>query len=142
MFCPKCGEKLEESSKFCPVCGSPVNQDKDNSYNKNERNSRRPKEMYEATINTVYDPQSAPVGQVIRNYNPNLDYNPIGMWGYFFYTILLSIPILGWILVILFSLGATKKINLRNFARSWFCIYIIGIVLFLIVFGPYLELIL
>ena len=47
MFCPKCGEKLEESSKFCPVCGTPVNQDKDDSYNKNERNSRRPKEMYE-----------------------------------------------------------------------------------------------
>ena len=47
------------------------------------------------------------------------------MWGYFGYEILFSLPIIGIILLIVFSLGGTKNVNLKNFARSYFCIIII-----------------
>ena len=53
------------------------------------------------------------------------EYKPISMWGYFGYEILFSLPIIGIILLIVFSLGGTKYINLKNFARSYFCIIII-----------------
>lgn len=59
------------------------------------------------------------------------EYNPISMWGYFGYEILFMIPIIGWIFIIIFALTAAN-INLRNFARSQFCVLIIQIVLILI----------
>ena len=46
------------------------------------------------------------------------DYRPISMWGYFGYELLFSIPCIGFILLIVFSVGGTKNVNLRNFARS------------------------
>lgn len=60
------------------------------------------------------------------------EYRPISMWGYFGYEILFSIPCIGLILLIVFSLGGTKNVNLRNFARSYFCFLIIVVVLFFI----------
>lgn len=57
-----------------------------------------------------------------------LRYKPITMWGYFGYEILFSIPCVGLIFLIVFSLGGTKNINLRNFARSYFCYTIILLV--------------
>ena len=58
-------------------------------------------------------------------------YRPISMWGYFGYEILFMIPLIGWILVIIFALTA-DNINLKNFARSQFCLLIINVVLWLI----------
>lgn len=71
------------------------------------------------------------------------EYKPISMWGYFGYEILFMIPIIGWIFVIIFALTAAN-INLRNFARSQFCVLIIWIVLVLIIsvsgaFGAMLQ---
>lgn len=59
------------------------------------------------------------------------EYTPISMWGYFGYQILFSIPIIGWIIVIVFAITAQNQ-NLKNFARSQFCVWIIWIILFLI----------
>lgn len=57
------------------------------------------------------------------------EYRPISMWGYLGYEILFSIPCVGFILLIVFSLGGTKNVNLRNFARSYFCVIIIVAIL-------------
>ena len=62
------------------------------------------------------------------------EYRPISMWGYFGYQLLFSIPCVGFILLLVFSFGGTKNVNLRNFARSYFCIVIIMAVLFTIIF--------
>ena len=65
------------------------------------------------------------------------EYRPISMWGYFGYELLFSIPCIGLILLIVFSVGGTKNVNLRNFARSYFCflIIVIALVLILLVSG-------
>lgn len=60
-----------------------------------------------------------------------LEYTPISMWGYFGYSILFSIPVIGWIFLVIFALTASN-INLRNFARSQFCVFIIWAVFILI----------
>lgn len=66
---------------------------------------------------------------VVREVTIPEDYEPIGMWGYFGYQFLFSIPLVGWILCISFALMAHNH-NLRNFARSQFCWLIIYIVIF------------
>ena len=50
------------------------------------------------------------------NNNVPSQYRPIGAWGYFGYQILFSIPIVGFILLIVFALS-DENINRRNFAR-------------------------
>lgn len=55
------------------------------------------------------------------------EYQPISMWGYFGYQILFSIPVVGWIFVAVFAITASNR-NLRNFARSQFCLWIIWLV--------------
>lgn len=59
------------------------------------------------------------------------------MWGYFGYEILFSIPIIGFIFILVFSFGGTNNINLRNFARSYFCVLII--LLIIVGFLHYLQ---
>ena len=62
------------------------------------------------------------------------EYRPISMWGYFGYEILFSIPIVRFICLIIFAIGA-KNVNKKNFARSYFCYTIICFVIFAIVFA-------
>ena len=63
------------------------------------------------------------------------EYRPISMWGYFGYEILFSIPVIGFILLLVFSFGGAKNYNLRNFARSYFCYAILVIILFAVLIG-------
>ncbi len=62
------------------------------------------------------------------------EYKPISAWGYFGYQLLFAVPLVGLILLIVFSLGGTRNINLRNFARSYFCIYLLGLIFIIILF--------
>lgn len=57
------------------------------------------------------------------------EYKPISMWGYFGYEILFSIPLIGLILLLVFAFGGARNKNLKNFARSYFCFYILVAVL-------------
>ena len=63
----------------------------------------------------------------------NLDskYTPISMWGYFGYNILFGLPIIGFIILIVFALGH-HNVNVKNYARSFFCGFILVIILSLI----------
>lgn len=61
------------------------------------------------------------------------EYKPISMWGYFGYQILFSIPIIGFILLLVFSFGGTQNKNLKNYARSYFCFMILAIILVAII---------
>ena len=58
-------------------------------------------------------------------------YKPLSPWAYFGYTILFSIPVVGLILLIIFAVDSSN-INRRNFARSYFCIYALTIILCII----------
>lgn len=56
-------------------------------------------------------------------------YRPISMWGYFGYQILFSIPVIGFIFLVVYALGGTKNVNKKNFARSYFCFLVIFVVI-------------
>ena len=74
-------------------------------------------------------------GQNFNVQNIPYEYKPISMWGYFGYELLFMIPIVGWILLIVFALGGSSNVNVKNFARSYFCILIIIIVLIILIGG-------
>ncbi len=56
-------------------------------------------------------------------------YRPISMWGYFGLEMLFSIPVVGFIILIVYALGGTKNVNKKNFARSYFCFVIIFVII-------------
>lgn len=61
----------------------------------------------------------------------NSEYRPLSPWAYFGYSILFNIPVIGFILLIVFSLD-NSNINRRNFARSYWCWLVIFIILVVI----------
>ena len=69
------------------------------------------------------------------NYTPGYsdEYKPISAWGYVGYQLLFSIPLVGFICILVFSLGGSTNQNLKNFARSYLCVWLILIVLAVIV---------
>lgn len=54
-------------------------------------------------------------------------YEPISMWGYFGYSLLFAIPIIGWIFCVCFAFFAHNR-NLKNYSRSQFCWLIIYVI--------------
>lgn len=61
------------------------------------------------------------------------EYKPISAWGYFGYQLLFGIPCIGFIILCVFALGGTKNINLKNFARSYFCVFLLMLIIGIIV---------
>ena len=66
-----------------------------------------------------------------QNTNPNVEpkipeeYKPLSPWAYFGYNLLFMIPIVGIIMIFIFAFN-NKNINRRNYARSFFCSFLIG----------------
>lgn len=63
------------------------------------------------------------------------EYKPLGAWAYFLYSLLFSIPLVGFICLLVFACGGTPNINLRNFARSYFCGLLVVVILAVITVG-------
>ena len=61
------------------------------------------------------------------------DLKPISMWGYLGYQLLFGIPCIGLIFLCIFSFGGTKNVHLKNFARSYFCMALLGVIFFLLI---------
>lgn len=106
MFCGNCGTENMDGALFCKNCGTPL-----------EREPHALQNMELVREKTSYPDE----------------YKPIGMWGYFGYHLLFSIPLIGFIFILVFSFGGTQNKNLKNLARSYFCILILTIVLVLVI---------
>ena len=59
-------------------------------------------------------------------------YRPLGAWGYFGYQLLFTIPLVGFICLIVFAFS-DSNINRRSFARSYFCVTVIVAVIVVII---------
>lgn len=66
-------------------------------------------------------------------FNVPPEFKPLGAWAYFGLTILFSIPILGLLFLIIFAFS-DANINRRNYARSYFCMFVFILVLLAISF--------
>ena len=59
------------------------------------------------------------------------EYKPISAWGYVGWDLLFSIPVAGFIVLLVFACGGCNNINLKKYARSKFCAALLA---FIIVF--------
>ena len=55
-------------------------------------------------------------------------YRPLSPWSYFGLSILYALPVVGWVFLIIHAIGSAN-INRRNYARSYFCVYVLAIIL-------------
>lgn len=135
MKCPSCNLELGENAKFCPICGSIVN---------------RP-----APVEIAPEPTPAPVQPAFEQpafqapaqpafEQPVYQAPPVqpapqqpeqklmGPWGYVGWQLLFAIPLVGFILLIVFSFD-NSNLNRRNFARSHWCALLLALILILVV---------
>lgn len=140
--CPTCGREYPDSTKFCVKCGMKLTEsgmrssygdrgedryrtrDHDRDWDR-DHDRDRDDDPHKPHFNVYVNADSSRIPE---------EYTPISMWGYFGYELLFSIPIVGFILLIVFSVSATNK-NLKNFARSYFCLLIIVMIILFIVLG-------
>lgn len=132
MTCPKCSATLIEGATFCHMCGEHV-----------PTQTAAPAAANEPVVQSPYtaQPHSTPASNSNRPEAANSGitedqlpdrFKPMGAWSYFGHGLLFSIPVVGFILLIVYSAGGTKNINKRNYARSYFCGYAIAAVIVLI----------
>lgn len=57
---------------------------------------------------------------------------PLSMWNFVGYSLLFSIPLVGWIILFVISFDDEENINLRNYARSYLIIFILNLVLIIL----------
>lgn len=101
MLCKNCNTIIGEGEKFCSNCGAPVTAEE-----------------------TVVTPAPAPARPFSVEDLPE-EYRPLSPWAYFGLQILYSIPVVGFIFLIIFSFKRSN-INRRNFTRSYWCALIIA----------------
>ena len=58
-------------------------------------------------------------------------YRPLSAWAYFGYGILFSLPVVGFILTIVFSL-TNGNVNRKNYARSFLCALVLLIIVYIV----------
>lgn len=104
MNCPNCGKELNPGASFCPECGTSIS-------GAVPASASRPSTADRSTS------QSLPS-----------NYTPLSPWAYFGIELLFAIPLVGFILAIVFSFD-DSNINRRNFARSYWCGLIVAVVL-------------
>ena len=65
----------------------------------------------------------------------NVDNTPISMWGYVGYLFLFHIPTAGFIVALIFALGASKNDNVKNLARAILIIDLIAAAVIALFYG-------
>ena len=71
--------------------------------------------------------QQPPQANQYNNRIPD-EYKPISAWGYVGWDLLFAIPVVGFILLIVFAAGAGRNINLKKYAQSKFCALLLAVI--------------
>ena len=141
MFCPKCGTEVSDDKAFCPECGNPLKSQAQQASGARQTAGAQQASEGQQTAGAQQSWQATGAQNGARPH-PQVqfqsdtvvlpdEYKPISMWGYFGYEILFSIPIVGFIVLIVMSING-KNQNVKNFARSYFCFTIIVLILLVI----------
>lgn len=132
MFCPKCGTEVSDDKAFCPECGNPLKSQAQQTSGAQQAAGAQQASEGQQTVGAQSGARPHPQVQFQSDTVVLPDeYKPISMWGYFGYEILFSIPIVGFIVLIVLSING-KNQNVKNFARSYFCFTIIVLILLVI----------
>ena len=137
MYCPNCGKQNPDDAKFCESCGAPTAAAETPKaapppppppppqqpvYN------QPPVQQYAPPQQTYYPPQ--------QTYNAAAGGAPVMSVGSYIGTMLLSaIPLVGFILLLVWAFGSDTNPNKKNFCRAYLILMLIGVVLSIIFAG-------
>ena len=134
MFCSNCGHPVPDGARFCAECGQPIKEAVkapiETPKPENKAEEIRP-EPAPVVIRSTPEKENEPAFQPDPEPVVPEENRPLGAWAYFGYSLLFAIPVIGFILLIVFSF-AGKNVNRKNFARSYWCWFILIIGLLLI----------
>ena len=99
MRCPNCGYDNTHPGRFCFQCGAA---------------------LPTAVPTPVYYPPASTIPE---------EYKPLSPWAYYGYSLLYTIPVVGFIALICIACGASSNKNAVNYARSYFCGLLITLIL-------------
>jgi len=66
---------------------------------------------------------------------PNIpeEYQPVSIGGYIGYSLLFGIPCVGLIAALIIAFGGNKRISLKNYAKSYLVLLLIGVIISVVV---------
>ena len=109
--CPNCGSQVDNNAAFCTNCGA------------NLVNVYSEQPSYQAeTMKEGYPPQQQPVYyrediEITEDMLPR-KLQPVSVGAFFGYSILFSIPVVGFIMLLVVAFSSGFKKSLRNYAKS------------------------
>jgi len=125
-FCTECGTNITDGVQFCTNCGKPMKAAK--------TRSRKPEPAVEAkqTDTVVTAPMSASAQPAdAGNQGPPQEspYAVMSMGSFVLASILMSIPVIGLFICLIWAFGGSKNLNRRNYSRAFLILAAIGLVL-------------
>ena len=136
MKCPSCNLELGENAKFCPICGAtvikpapveitpePAEIPVEQPIFKAPPKPAVEQPVFQAPVQPTYQAPAAPAKP---------EQKLMGPWAYIGWQILFSIPMVGFILLIVFSFD-NSNLNRRNFARAYWCALLLAVILIIVV---------
>lgn len=139
VYCESCGTQLTPAAPAPEVGATTVLDANTPIYTAAQTQYTPPQPQYAPPQSQYTPPQPRPVQATpYNNYAPVSkpatpeippEYKPLRGWAYFGWQLLFAIPVVGLVLLIVFACGGTHNINLRNFARSYFCAMLVGVIL-------------
>ena len=157
--CTECGAQLKDGIKFCTECGAAVPEGKAETAPASETQPQQIPPQPQQQQQTYVPPQNAapqqPYAQPQPAYaqpqqvygqpapvyaqapaeqapGPDSHYGLISTWGYIGIMLLLCIPIIGFILMIVWACGGCRKYQKRNLCRAMLIFMVVSLVISLI----------
>lgn len=134
MHCTSCGSEIPEGVKFCGSCGKPSGQAMQQGPVQQAQPVCQPIKQVQPAQQTVQQTNNQQVVHQVtggEEQKPSSDskYAVMSVGGYMGSMFVMGIPVIGWLIAIIWACGGSKKVNRRNLARATiiFTIIIFGI---------------
>lgn len=133
MHCTSCGNEIPEGVKFCGACGKSLVQpaQPQQAVTQQPVTQAKPQQAVPPVSSRVQAPVNNQPAETTEEAKPSSDgkYAVMSVGSYMGSMLVMGIPLIGWIIAIVWACGGTKKVNKKNLARAtiiW-TIIIIGI---------------
>lgn len=123
-YCSKCGREYNDDRKYCTKCGSPLYKEKSKNESFTQTSYTASHSEPKATAYT-YSPEH----KQNVNYTKDEDTQPVSIAVYILSLILFSIPVLGFLVCLVWACGGVNNKNLLNYSRAVLILMCIGTVI-------------
>ena len=123
MFCEKCGAVMPQGSRFCENCGAAAAG--------GGQQGPAPQQTY-AQPQPAYN-QPRHYNQAAGSGSGQAHHEPLGIGSYIWMFLLSAIPVIGFIVLLVWAFGGSVNLNKKNYARAILIMCVIGVALSVIV---------